>query len=57
MKEEEASHIDTLPLSQFHLPRKMSKLRTFKNDMIDIVQHADLWRDIDSMPALPVADK
>ncbi|XP_021965561.1 uncharacterized protein LOC110860770 [Folsomia candida] len=38
--------------SGFHLPEKMSKLRTFKNDMVDIVHHADLWEDVKGMPAM-----
>ncbi|XP_035713226.1 uncharacterized protein LOC118437880 isoform X2 [Folsomia candida] len=44
--------LDNSTSSGFRLPRKMSKLRTYKNDLIDIIQHADLWQDIVGMPAL-----
>ncbi|OXA40194.1 uncharacterized protein LOC110860771 [Folsomia candida] len=36
----------------FRLLRKMPKLRKFDNEMIDIIQHSDLWQDIGRMPAL-----
>ncbi|XP_021967280.2 uncharacterized protein LOC110862387 isoform X1 [Folsomia candida] len=44
--------LDNSTRSRFRLPRRMPKLRIFKNDMIDIIQHADFWQDIVGMPAL-----
>ncbi|OXA37536.1 uncharacterized protein LOC118433514 isoform X2 [Folsomia candida] len=49
---QEDNDLDTSTPSGFRLKKKMSKLRRFENDMVDIIQHYDLWRDIERMQAL-----
>lgn len=51
-KHEDYDLVDNSTRSRIRLPGRMLKLRTFKNDMLDIIQHADLWRDIEGMPGL-----
>lgn len=48
----EKYNLDNSTQRGIRLPGKMSKLRTFQNVIIDFIQHADFWEDIERMPVL-----
>ncbi|OXA60414.1 Gamma-glutamyltranspeptidase 1 [Folsomia candida] len=43
---------DNSKLTEFRFPKSMSKLRNFRNEMVDIFQCRDLLRNIESLPVL-----